>query len=195
LFYEDGSHDVLCTGPDWTVRASATALANIHASEDHDRRLYPVGWDAPGFGAEDWQPAKSFDRTSRQASISESTTCDSSRDSAADKYKETSAGTVCFDMGQNCSTMVKIVVEGRAGSVVIVRYGESVREDGTTLMPDPLFKEFKTGVYSRFILADTGGPETWQPDFCFTAARYIQLDGVTLDAASNDLPVVHSVVN
>ncbi|KAK3080718.1 hypothetical protein LTS18_013807, partial [Coniosporium uncinatum] len=49
LFYEDGKHEVIVSDPDWKIRKSATTLANIYASETHDRRGYPNGWDSPGF--------------------------------------------------------------------------------------------------------------------------------------------------
>lgn len=89
--------------------------------------------------------------------------------------------------------MAKVSVEGLAGSEVTIRYAETVYEDGTVRMPDPLFKEFETGVYSTFILAGTGAPEIWEPDFSFTSARYIQVDGVSLEV-ERGLPVIHSAV-
>ncbi|EON69947.1 hypothetical protein W97_09212, partial [Coniosporium apollinis CBS 100218] len=102
-------------------------------------------------------------------------------------------GVVCFDLGQNASTMVKIVVEGAAGSEITVRYGETTYEDGTILMPDPLFKEFETGVYSTIYLRGDGKPEEWSPDFSFTCARYIQVEGVALEPGQGR-PVIHSAV-
>ena len=78
--------------------------------------------------------------------------------------------------------MVKASIEGLAGSEVTIRYAETVYEGGTVKMPDPPFKEFETGVYSTFILAGTGAPEVWKPDFSFTSARYIQVEGVCLTA-------------
>ncbi|EON70081.1 hypothetical protein W97_09347, partial [Coniosporium apollinis CBS 100218] len=60
LFYDDGTHTVLVSDPEWQVRESATTLANIYASETYDRRLYPVGWDAPGFDDGGWSSAKAL---------------------------------------------------------------------------------------------------------------------------------------
>ena len=193
VFYEDGAHDVIISDPSWQVRESATTLANIYASETHDMRLLPRGWDTADFDASQWAAAKpltgprGFLRYQSQPPVVLHDTFE--------PIKETSprAGTVCFDLGQNASTMVKIVVEGEAGSEITVRYAETANEDGTVLMPDPLFKAFETEVYSTIYLAGTGTPETWQPEFCFTSARYIQLEGVALKAGEG-YPVVHSVV-
>jgi hypothetical protein len=89
--------------------------------------------------------------------------------------------------------MPKISLEGKAGSKVTIRYSETVYEDGTVKMPDPLFKQFETGVYSTVFLAGTGSMEEWEPDFSFTSARYIQVEGVSL-TADTGLPIIHSAV-
>ncbi|USW58929.1 Putative alpha-L-rhamnosidase, concanavalin-like domain, six-hairpin glycosidase superfamily [Septoria linicola] len=90
-------------------------------------------------------------------------------------------------------TILKIAVEGDAGSEVVIRYAETVDEQGYVLMPDPLFKEFETHVYSKFTLAGTGEAEIWQPDFSFTSARYIQIEGVATESG-HGLPIIHSAV-
>ncbi|THW74063.1 hypothetical protein D6D19_05134 [Aureobasidium pullulans] len=111
-----------------------------------------------------------------------------------DKLEPVSTTTprLCFDLGQNASIMLHLAVEGPAGSEIIVRYSETANEDGTVLMPDPLFKDFETKVYSKIYLAGTGAPENWRPDFSFTAARYIRIEGVSTEEGLG-LPVVRSI--
>ncbi|KAI5298013.1 hypothetical protein KEM56_004383, partial [Ascosphaera pollenicola] len=66
-------------------------------------------------------------------------------------------------------------------------------------MPDELFSQFPPGVYHRVTLAGNGSadaPEKWEPDLCFTSARYIQVEGVCLPHASSadeqQLPILSS---
>lgn len=193
LFYDDGSHETLISDPTWSVKKSATTLANIYASETHDRRLYPDNWDNIGFSGEGWNSAKPL--TGPRGHIYYQTQPPVVLHETFSPVKRYSPrkGVVCFDLGQNASTMVRIIVEGSTGSEIIVRYSETVKEDGTVLMPDPLFKEFETGVFSKIYLAGTGKPETWEPDFSFTSARYIQVEGVGLDG-DEGLPIIHSAV-
>lgn len=192
LFYQDGTHDTLISDPTWRVRKSATTLANIYASETHDRRLYPDVWDTPNF-CDDWALAKPLTGPRGQIYYQSQPPVVLHETFEPIKTFSPKKGVVCFDLGQNASTMVKIIVEGEAGAEIIVRYSETVKEDGTVLMPDPLFKEFETGVFSRIYLAGTGQPEPWEPDFSFTSARYIQVEGVSLNPGDG-LPVIYSAV-
>ncbi|KAF2226005.1 bacterial alpha-L-rhamnosidase-domain-containing protein [Elsinoe ampelina] len=192
LFFEDGSHEVMHTDPSWKVRRSATTLANIYASEDHDRRQYPTGWDADYFDDASWSPAKPL--TGPRGQLRYQSQPPVTLHEVFEPVKTTSpkTGTVCYDLGQNASIMVKIKVQGKAGDEVIIRYAETARDDGTVLMPDKLFKQFETHVYSKIILSGDG-VEEWTPDFCFTAARYLQVEGVSLEEGT-DLPVIKSIV-
>ena len=193
LFYDDGTHETTISGPDWTTRKSATTLANIYASETHDRRAYPRGWDTASFDDAEWTAAKPVTgprgelRYQRQPPV----TLHEVFEPVSSKTLR--PGVVAFDLGQNSSIMTKIVVSGKSGSEIIVRYAETVDDKGYVLMPDPLFKEFETHVYSKMTLAGTDEAEIWQPDFSFTSARYIQVEGVALEDGKG-LPVIHSAV-
>ncbi|KAF3226280.1 hypothetical protein TWF106_000774 [Orbilia oligospora] len=193
LFYQDGTHDIVISDPSWRVRKSATSLANIYASENHDRRLYPQGWDAPEFDDGEWAFAKPLTGPRGQLRYQSQPPVVLHEIFKPVRTHSPRPGTVCFDLGQNASTMIKIEVEGDAGSEVIIHYGETTYEDGRILMPDPLFKEFETGVYSKFILGNVPGPQMWEPGFSFTCARYIQVDGVSLETG-HGLPVIRSAV-
>lgn len=193
LFYDDGTHDVVLSGPDWKSRKSATTLANIYASETHDRREYPAAWDTPNFDDSQWIAAKPVTgprgdlRYQHQPPVVLHNTFEPV------SRKTLKPGIVAFDLGQNSSIMTKIAVRGEAGSEVIVRYAETIDDQGFVLMPDPLFKEFETHVYSNITLAGTGEAEIWQPDFSFTSARYIQVEGVSLEQGTG-FPVIESAV-
>ncbi|KAH0275150.1 alpha-L-rhamnosidase, partial [Aureobasidium melanogenum] len=192
LFYDDGTHEIIHSDPSWKVRRSATTLANIYASETHDKRLYPTGWTSAGFDDDDWTSAKPLTGPRGQLRYQSQPPVVLHERLEPRSISGPRPGVVCFDLGQNASIMLHLSVEGPAGSEIIVRYSETANADGTVLMPDPLFKDFETKVYSKIYLAGTGAPEDWRPDFSFTAARYIQLEGVATEEG-HGLPVVHSL--
>lgn len=192
VHYTDGSHETMISDPSWKVRSSATTLANIYMSEDHDRRLYPVGWDAPGYDDSDWASAKPLTgprgklRYQSQPPVVLHNTFNPVR------HQVLRPGVTMFDLGQNSSIMPRVEITGPAGSEIIIRYSETIDENGAVFMPDPLFKEFEYGVYTKFILSGSTEKESWTPDFSFTSARYIQIEGASLEQDDN-LPTIHSV--
>lgn len=194
LFYDDGSREVITTGPDWKVRKSATTLANIYSSETKDLRAYPTGWDVSGFEeGNQWKAATPVTGPRGKLKYQSQPPVILHESYKPRSETEVETGVVVYDFGQNMTTMVKIEVRAAAGSEVILRFSETLGDDGKVLMPDPLFKEFETGVFCKFICTGDG-VETWEPDFCFTSARYIQVEGVSLEASKN-LPMVQSITS
>lgn len=194
LLYDDGSTECLITGPDWKVRKSATTLANIYMSETKDMRLYSNEWTTSSFVEDpEWKPATPVTgpRGKLKYQSQPPVTLHETFEPVSAKTLE--PGIVAFDLGQNASIMPRIEVSGPEGAEVIVRFSETVDENGYVLMPDPIFKQFETGVFCKIILSGDEGVQTWQPDFCFTSARYIQVEGVSLDK-NGSLPYIKSAV-
>ncbi|KAI0205105.1 alpha-rhamnosidase [Astrocystis sublimbata] len=201
LFYPDGSRETITTGPDWKVRKSATTLANIYSSETKDLRAFPRGWDTTDFNENadhtfgGWRVALPVTgpRGKLKYQSQPPVTLHETFQPVAERAL--APGVVSFDLGQNASTMVKIEVSGPAGSELIIRFSESIDDEGRVFMPDPLFKAFEQDVFCRITLSGNG-LETWEPDFCFTSARYIQVEGVELEGAGSEdnFPLIHSLV-
>ncbi|KAH6651512.1 bacterial alpha-L-rhamnosidase-domain-containing protein [Truncatella angustata] len=189
VHYADGSYECIISDPTWSVRKSATTLANIYASEDHDSRAYPVGWDAPGFDGADWKPAKPLTGPRGKLRYQSQPPVVLHDTFVPISVTVVKPGVIMYDLGQNSSIMVRVEASGPAGAQYRVKYSETIGEDGMVFMPDPLFKEFETGVYSKITLSGKGETEVWMPDFSFTSARYIQIEGACLktkDAYLND---------
>ncbi|CAK7216158.1 hypothetical protein SEUCBS140593_002776 [Sporothrix eucalyptigena] len=193
VHYEDGTHECIISDPSWSVRKSATTLANIYASEDHDARHYPVGWDSPGFVSNDWSPAKPLTGPRGKLRYQSQPPVVLHNTFIPVKQTTVEPGVVVFDLGQNSSIVPCVVVRGKAGQEYRVKYAETLGPDGRVFMPDPLFKQFETHVYSKVVLSGRTETEEWSPDFSFTSARYIQIEGASLPGDTSDLPVIHSV--
>ncbi|KAF3013270.1 hypothetical protein E8E14_009299 [Neopestalotiopsis sp. 37M] len=191
---EDGSHECITSDTQWKVRKSATTLANIYASEDHDRRAYPVGWDSPAFDDDngDWAPAKPLTGPRGKLKYQSQPPVVLHNTFEPVSVKVIKPGTLMYDLGQNSSIMVRVEASGKEGAEYRVKYSETIGDDGMVLMPDPLFKEFETHVYSKVTLCGRGESEAWSPDFSFTSARYIQIEGASL-GGEDGLPIIRSV--
>lgn len=192
MFFDDGTHEIITTGPDWKIRKSATTLANIYSSETKDLRRYPEGWDTPNFHEDDeWTGATPVTGPRGKLKYQSQPPVVLHETFQPKASTTLEPGVISFDFGQNMTTMIKVEVSGQSGAEIVVRFSETIGEDGRVFMPDPLFKQFETGVFCKFTLAGNG-KETWEPDFCFTSARYIQVEGVTLEEGQG-LPVMHSI--
>ncbi|KAF2028531.1 hypothetical protein EK21DRAFT_69634 [Setomelanomma holmii] len=194
LFYDDSSREAITTGPDWNLRKSATTLANIYSSETKDFRAYPTGWDTPEYVEDDtWKQATPVTGPRGKLKYQSQPPVTLHETFEPKSSKTLEPGIVSFDFGQNMTTMIRIEVSGPAGSEVVIRFSETIGADGRVLMPDPLFKQFETGVFFKYILAGNG-VEILEPDFCFTAVRYVQVEGIALEEGQ-DLPTVKSIVS
>lgn len=192
VHYDDGTQDCIISDRTWNSRKSATTLANIYASENHDRQAYPVGWDTPGFDDAEWLPAKPVTGPRGKLHYQSQPPVILHNTFTPVSQKQVLPDVIVYDLGQNSSIMVRIEASGQMGAEYRVKYSETIGEDGLVLMPDPLFDEFATRVYSKITLLGQREREIWTPDFSFTSARYIQIEGASLNEMDG-LPVIHSV--
>ncbi|KAH7378468.1 bacterial alpha-L-rhamnosidase-domain-containing protein [Phaeosphaeria sp. MPI-PUGE-AT-0046c] len=194
MFFDDGTHEIITTGPDWKVRKSATTLANIYSSETKDFRRYPLGWDTKEYHENDeWKCATPVTGPRGKLKYQSQPPVVLHETFQPESSTTLEPGIVSFDFGQNMTTMVRVEISGPPGAEIVVRFSETVGEDGRVLMPDPLFKKFETGVFCKITLSGNA-TEIWEPDFCFTSARYVQVEGVALEEG-HGLAVVHSIVS
>ncbi|KAL1890889.1 hypothetical protein Sste5346_008030 [Sporothrix stenoceras] len=194
VHYEDGMHECIISDPSWKVRKSATNLANIYASENHDAALFPSGWDMSKFDDGDWAAAKPLTGPRGKLRYQSQPPVVLHNTFVPVRQTTVKPGVLVFDLGQNSSIVPLVVASGTAGQEYRVKYSETIGEDGLVLMPDPLFKEFETHVYSNIKLAGHTMSEAWSPDFSFTSARYIQIEGAALPGEGDgSLPLIHSV--
>lgn len=80
-------------------------------------------------------------------------------------------GTYVFDLGQNFAGVIRLNVQGPAGTKVQIRYGEMLHPDGR-LMTENLRKARATDFYT---LRGTGGIETYQPRFTFHGFQFVEV--------------------
>ena len=64
LVFEDGSTRVIATDTTWKTSPGPITFSCVFGGEDHDARLDPAGWDAPGFDDSAWRNAGSSDQHS-----------------------------------------------------------------------------------------------------------------------------------
>ena len=82
-------------------------------------------------------------------------------------------GVYIYDLGQNFAGVVRLKVEGAAGTRIQLRYAEMLHTNGT-LMTENLRKARATDTY---ILRGDKHGEEWTPRFTFHGFRYVEVTG------------------
>ncbi len=54
ITYADQTHTIVVSDPDWRTHPGPTISDNLYRGETYDARLFPSGWDTPGYEAGDW---------------------------------------------------------------------------------------------------------------------------------------------
>jgi alpha-L-rhamnosidase len=82
-------------------------------------------------------------------------------------------GVYIFNLGQNIAGVARLKVKGPAGTVIRLRFGEMLHQDGR-LMTENLRKARATDEY---VLRGDRQGETWTPRFTFHGFQYVEVTG------------------
>ncbi len=188
VWFEDGEVLTVVSDDDWTSSTGSILFGDLLLGEAHDARLEPRGWDEPGFDDALWEPAEVED-SARATLVAQMTPpIRVTEELPALALTEPTPGTYLFDVGQNMVGWARLTTSGPAGTVVTLRFGETIDEDGT-LYTENLRSAKQTDV---FVLAGEG-LETFEPRFTFHGFRYVEVAGLAQPPAVTDLVgcVVH----
>ena len=186
--YTDGTKESVVSDESWKVGKGAILRNNVYLGELVDGRKEQAGWNKVGFDDRSWGNARIAKeklgvlRAQQQPPIKVIKTI------KPVKFTEPKPGVYVFDMGQNFAGWVKLRVNGAAGTVVKMRYGELLNPDGTV--------NGMTAVAGQIKSEGFGGPgapaiayqsdsyilkgereEIYTPRFTFHAFRYVEVTG------------------
>lgn len=204
LEYADGSRAVVGTDPTWEVSADGPFReADLIMGESFDARRENPGWCRPGPwdgpsdpGAWTWEraiPAAANGRTpalfsdncgSREVDLGfqrpprlqpyAAPPIRITQELPALRVTEPRPGVYLFDLGQNFAGLIRLRVQGPAGTKLQLRYGEMLHPDGR-LMTENLRKARATDAY---VLRGDAGGETWQPRFTYHGFQFVEVTGL-----------------
>ena len=175
--FEDGTewedHTANCCG--WWVTGSPITGNSIYGGETYDARIAQrfEGWTSNSYES-GWENGWMYTvLTQPPAGELRAQTIDPIRVTAslpvvADKVID---GVRVLDIGRNIAGWAKIKVKGPAGSLVRIRFGEDIKEDGRVN-----FLNLRTaGNTDTYILCGSG-EEEWEPRFTYHGFRYAEIE-------------------
>jgi alpha-L-rhamnosidase len=175
--YQDGSAQRIVSDRSWKCSTGPVLFDQTRVGEIYDARLEKPGWSTAGFDDSSWTPA-----SVRQGITGVLSACDADPIKVVDtikpaKISQPKPGVFVFDMGQNLAGWPRLTVLGPAGTVVHLKCGELLNDDGTVSQ-----KNISQHVKSPEFQCDTytlkgGGVETWEPRFTYHGFQFVQVDG------------------
>ncbi|HBQ64689.1 MAG TPA: alpha-L-rhamnosidase, partial [Clostridiales bacterium] len=175
--YADGTKECITSGPEWKTAQGPVTFAGLRNGEHYDARLEIPGWDRPGFDDSCWKPAFITRAPGGILRSQQMPPIRVTRTLKPVSMTQTGEGTYVYDAGQNLSGWARIRVQGPAGTVVTLRYGERIKEDGS-LDQEKIAVFIKSGdcQTDRYTLKGEG-IEEWEPRFTYHGFQYIEMTG------------------
>ncbi len=209
-----GEEKTLSIGTDESFRCSASpVLFDMYRyGMQYDARLEQPGWNAPGFDDSAWQTVrcvaapkgalkscqaqpvtvehelspKNIQRQQDFHYLHRSTAVDS--EAMPETYV---ADGWVYDFGFSCAGVCRLKIRGHRGQKITLRHGEALRDGKFCLNSIYTFKEdyadyihlFQTDTY----ILKGGEEEIFTPFFTYHGFRYVLVEGITPEQATEDL--------
>jgi alpha-L-rhamnosidase len=106
--------------------------------------------------------------------------------------KETLPGVYVVDAGRNLAGWASIKVKGERGTVITLKFAESIYKDGTVNQ-----ENLRSARAEDTYILNGDGEERWEPVFTYHGFRYIQVEGFPYVPKVDDIQIkiVRSAVN
>ncbi|MCF8359341.1 MAG: glycoside hydrolase family 78 protein [Prolixibacteraceae bacterium] len=187
--YTDGSSEVITTDESWKVNTGAICESEIYNGETYDARLEPTGWDLSGYNDRDWKKVQVLDHSLENLIAPQGPPVRAIQKIDPVELLVTPEGDTVFDMGQNMVGWVRLMVNGKAGDKVVLKFAEVLDKDGNFYTAN-LRSAKATDTY--FLKGN--GNEVYEPHFTFHGFRFVKVEGypgeLSLDAVKGI--VIHS---
>lgn len=182
--YEGGREEVIASDGSWMGTSAGPIIAdNEFDGEEYDAGLDLGGWELPGFTCNSvWKQVDSMKQKGRllampmeDMAVQDLVTPVSVRKVGEERY--------IVDMGQNMVGYVKVSLEGRYGTPVVMKFAETLTAGGDSLYMANLRDAKATDKY--FPARD--GRFTWEPLFAYHGFRFVEITGASSAPSVEDI--------
>ncbi len=175
LKHKNGKEKVVASDETWKFSTGPIVFDGIHNGETYDARLELGNWNQAGYDDSGWQNALEVEGPGGKFSAQLMPPIRITGSiNPVDTWKLNDTVSM-VDLGQNITGWARIKVKGPAGSMVKLRYGERIFEDGS-LDQVELQRFIWTGntQTGRYIL-NGNGVEQWHSVFAYHGFKYIEV--------------------
>lgn len=198
LLWIDGSATVggesvsIVTDERWQAGPGPLTFSHIYGGEDFDARLDLPGWDTAGPTPDGWKPAQAVPAPAATLAELPSPAVKTFEVFDVVEVRPLDERTFTYVFPQNCSSLLRFEIEGKAGQRVRFKPCEYMQPDGRVKFT----YTWGTGkdIWHDYTLAGHG-PEKHQTVFCYVGAQFVQVEGAVPEGKPNPLglPVLRSL--
>ena len=187
LQYSDRT-EVIGSDDSWRLGGGAIVFDSIYDGETYDARLYPHGWDRPGFDDSAWAAAEVADWDLGTLFVTDAPPVREIELLPVREVIRTAAGRTVLDFGQNFAGWVRFTLDAPAGTTIVLHHTEVM------IHGEPDFEPNRTALTTDTYIHAGDGPVTWEPRLTFHGFRYVDIDGWPgeLDPAAFTGVVIHT---
>jgi alpha-L-rhamnosidase len=187
--YADGSRESIVSDPDWKTILGPILKSDLYNGETYDARREQPEWSTPQADETHWTPAVEFPPPSARLVALRNEPVRKQEKMPTVAQTEPSFGVHIFDLGQNMVGWARVKIRAPAGTVVTLRFGEMLNDDGTLYTTN-----LRTAECTDRYICRGGGEEVYEPRFTFHGFRYVELTGLCEKPTPADVTgiVLHS---
>lgn len=201
IVYTDGTEETIVSERDWKTSSGPIISNSIYTGEHYDARLEQEDWDKPGFDDSKWNGIRYRSAPSAHMVSQQMVPIRLVKAYVPKSVKKFDDKTYLFDMGQNMSGVVRLKVKGAEGTVLKIKHGERLLENGHLDMSniDVYYRGDKeTDPFQTDIVILSGKKEDeFMPKFNYKGFRYVEItssEPIALDEKNITAYFMHSDV-
>lgn len=167
ISYQDGSEDIISTGPGWKIKRGAVTSNCIYDGMTLDLRLQDKDLHNPKMDESGWKNAEVVEAPCKELVPNRMPDIRACGENQAIKRIKTGPLTETFCFEYNCTGWTAIKVKGSSGARVTVKYAEKINEDFT------LDTKSNRGALNTDCFILSSDDKVWlEPRFTYRGFRY-----------------------
>jgi alpha-L-rhamnosidase len=186
---ENGEHVCVETDQSWRHFIGGLIYSDMLKGEKFDSRMYPDGWDMPGFDDGEWDHAGADQGAQGIICANKAPPIRNTFQLTPKSVSRAPDGAWIFDIGQNMVGFCTARLRAKRDDVVRLVHAEMLDADGNLYL-----ENLRTAVQEDIFVAREDGPFTYMPSFTFHGFRYVGVYGLDYEPKPDDLTgiVIHN---
>jgi alpha-L-rhamnosidase len=187
LEYADGTTQIVATDTGWKAAVGPIVANGLLTGETYDARKETAAWDSASFDDAAWKNAETVPAPQGVLSAQMHPPIRVTKTLEPVKVTEPKPSVFVYDLGQNIAGIAEISVDGPAGTVVEMRYGEALKPDGTLDQTKIAVHTKEPGFQTDRYTLKAGGRQRWRPRFTYHGFQYVEVTGLPKAPRREDL--------